>query len=84
MNDEYDIYCMFDSSFNHFYHNNFFDISPVYNSQAFDEGSNNFWYNATLSEGNFWSDWSGVGHYEIDGATNSTDLYPLSNPLAIL
>ncbi len=46
--------------------------------QAYDGGSNNTWYNWTLSLGNYWSDWdASVDYYSIDGPANSRDLYPL-------
>ncbi|UJG43471.1 MAG: hypothetical protein K9W46_14015 [Candidatus Heimdallarchaeum endolithica] len=47
------------------------------------EGVNDqvFWYDSKTSEGNYWSDWSQVGEYDIldiqDEKTNS-DLYPLT------
>ncbi|MHA1417063.1 MAG: NosD domain-containing protein [Candidatus Heimdallarchaeaceae archaeon] len=47
------------------------------------EGVNDqiFWYDSETSEGNYWSDWSQVGEYDIldiqDEKTNS-DLYPLT------
>ena len=49
-------------------------------SQASDWGENNIWYDELLLEGNFWSNWSGVGPYGIRGG--SEDPYPLlTNPL---
>ncbi|MFX0108296.1 MAG: NosD domain-containing protein, partial [Candidatus Hodarchaeota archaeon] len=45
-------------------------------SQGFDEGSNNTWYDAELEAGNWWSDYTGSGSYNIDGPSNSVDLYP--------
>ena len=49
--------------------------------QAWDEGSNNTWYDSFNLEGNFWDDWSG-GWYWIDGPSLSFDIYALSvNPL---
>ena len=29
-----------------------------------------------IQEGNYWSDWSGYGSYQIDGEANAADLYP--------
>ncbi len=46
------------------------------NSQAYDEGSNNIWYDEESQEGNFWSDYFGIGPYSIDGPTGAVDLYP--------
>lgn len=48
-------------------------------SQGYDEGSNNTWYNPETERGNWWSDYSGSGSYQIDGPTESTDLYPNRN-----
>jgi parallel beta-helix repeat protein len=45
-------------------------------SQAYDEGSNNIWYDDESQEGNFWSDYFGIGPYSIDGPTGAVDLYP--------
>ena len=45
-------------------------------SQGFDEGYNNTWYDATAEVGNWWSDYSGDGSYNIDGPSNMVDLYP--------
>ncbi len=38
---------------------------------------NNSWYNETVQEGNYWSDYDGKGTYAIDGNIGSKDLYPL-------
>lgn len=51
-------------------------------SQAYHEGpsnvtGHNYWYNTITQTGNYWSDWNGVGYYEIDGNAQSADLYPL-------
>ena len=65
---------------NNIYHNSFvennLDGTAHGNSQAYDNGTNNLWYNISLTEGNFWSDWSGAGGYLIDGIGGSVDLYP--------
>ncbi|NHJ41469.1 MAG: hypothetical protein FK731_15675 [Asgard group archaeon] len=68
------------SDFNIIHHNSFIDNNQGGSSQAEDDGTNNIWYNDALSEGNYWSDWIGVGVYEIDGTVNSHDPYPLVNP----
>ncbi len=65
------------------FHNSFIvgeEFSPYW-SQAYDEGSNNLWYNSQLSEGNFWSDLGTDSTYVIGGPSNSIDLYPLTEPL---
>ena len=45
-------------------------------SQGYDEGSQNIWYDNENKHGNMWSDYFGVGHYQIDGPSNAVDLYP--------
>lgn len=45
-------------------------------SQGYDEGSQNTWYDSESKQGNTWSDYFGVGSYQIDGPANSVDLYP--------
>ncbi len=47
-------------------------------SQAFDNGTYEFWYDPERLAGNHWSDWNGTGNYSIDGGPFA-DLYPLRN-----
>ena len=61
------------------HHNNFEDNNLGGTSQALDDGTNNIWYDDTVEEGNFWSDWSGSGPYSIDGTAGSVDPHPLSS-----
>jgi parallel beta-helix repeat protein len=62
------------------HHNSFIDNTL----QAYDSGINNTWYDDVTLEGNYYSDWSGIGNYSIDGSANSIDPYPLSeNPLGL-
>jgi parallel beta-helix repeat protein len=63
------------------YHNNFIDNFPGGMSQARDSSGNNVWYNEALLEGSYWSDYSGIGSYSIEGASGCCDMYPLSEPL---
>ncbi|UJG44068.1 MAG: right-handed parallel beta-helix repeat-containing protein [Candidatus Heimdallarchaeum endolithica] len=44
-------------------------------SQACDNGENNKFYSGTT--GNYWSDWSEIGVYNIDGSANNFDPYPM-------
>ena len=66
---------------NQIYHNSFINNNKNTGSQAKDMGKDNMWYNESLKEGNYWSDWIGFGSYSIDGDANSIDIYPLEKPL---
>jgi parallel beta-helix repeat protein len=35
------------------------------------------WYDQSTAQGNYWSDWGGVGPYFIDGDAEARDIYPL-------
>ena len=76
-NEKYGVYLRSDSDNCLFHHNAFVDNNLGGTSQACDNGTNNFWYDSSINEGNFWSDWSGRGSYSIDGSASSEDLYPL-------
>jgi nitrous oxidase accessory protein NosD len=74
----YGIYLQYSSN-NLFYHNNLMNNEQ----NAYDAGSN-LWYNTTLHEGNYWSDYTGsdsdgdgIGDtpYNIPGGSNQ-DVYP--------
>ena len=65
------------SSGNRIYHNTFVNCGP--SSYGYDD-TGNTWYNTTLSQGNYWSNWGGTGTYAIDGAAGSIDMFPLANP----
>jgi len=76
------------SSYNIIHHNNLeentwsdtYDIDGTPKgeptSQGYDEGSQNTWYDSENQHGNTWSDYFGIGPYQIDGPANSIDLYP--------
>ena len=49
-------------------------------AQGRDDGTDNIWYDELKNEGNYWSDWSGEGSYQIEGSANTEDPYPLTNP----
>ena len=60
------------------YHNTFKYNGDGSNPQAMDGNGNCYWYNETLSEGNYWSDWDGSGEYELAGPPGTRDPFPLS------
>ena len=75
--------CLRFSNNNTIHHNNFIDNNLGGSSQALDNGANNTWYDKSAMEGNYYSDYSGVGNYSIDGSAGSEDPYPFLNPLPL-
>ncbi|MCG3216769.1 MAG: right-handed parallel beta-helix repeat-containing protein [Candidatus Heimdallarchaeota archaeon] len=70
-----------ESNHNVIHHNNFIDNNQGGISQAFSrEGVNNTWYEKETEEGNFWSNYIGVGNYLIEGIPYSYDIFPLLEP----
>jgi parallel beta-helix repeat protein len=68
---------------NSIHHNTFKDNDEAFGHtypQASDNGDYNLWYDPETLEGNYWSDYSGSGGYNLDGSTGSIDLYPLNLP----
>ncbi len=72
------------------YENNFIWNSEIDDSQAYDGGVGNVWYNETTGRGNYWSDHTGPDAnydgivdepYPIAGPAGSQDLYPLTEPV---
>lgn len=51
-------------------------LTGLINSQGFDEGNNNYWYDDVNNQGNYWSDYQGIGNYSIDGPAGTEDKYP--------
>jgi hypothetical protein len=83
-NSIYGLYIDSESDNNTVHHNSFIDNNLGGSSQAFDDGTNNTWFDESTLEGNYYSDYSGVGNYSIDGNANSSDTYPLTeNPLIL-
>ena len=62
------------------HHNTLVDNNLYGNSQGYDDGVNNTWYDTLMNVGNYWNDWIGTGNYTIDGSAGSADLYPLGEP----
>jgi len=71
---------LIDSNYNTIFHNSFVNNHLEGKSQAKDDGLNNVWYNESLREGNYWSDWWGFGSYNIDGSAKSYDPFPPELP----
>ena len=65
------------SAHNVIHHNNLVANYKDAQSQALDNGFNNTWYDSKTKEGNYWSNWSGTGVYNIDGTAHAYDPYPL-------
>lgn len=58
------------------HHNLFINNNFLGNSQAYDEGQNNIWYDKETKKGNYWSDYEKEGVYSIDGPAHSYDPFP--------
>ncbi|MHA1188147.1 MAG: right-handed parallel beta-helix repeat-containing protein [Candidatus Heimdallarchaeota archaeon] len=67
-----------ESENNTIHHNNFINNNNDL-AQGYSILDSNTWYQVTINEGNYWSDWDGLNSYEITGST-SVDLYPLLSP----
>jgi len=66
---------------NSIYHNNLINNTRG-SFQGYDSGgADNLWYNESLGEGNYWSDWVGVGPYFL--GTMNNDSYPLDDLIGI-
>jgi parallel beta-helix repeat protein len=61
-------------------HHNSFIQNGQNTSQACDDGLNNQWYDDTVLEGNYWSDYNGTGSYFIAGSAGASDPYPSGEP----
>jgi parallel beta-helix repeat protein len=72
---EYGVYLNANSDNNILHHNTFINNSN--SPQAYDDGSNNQWFDTETNEGNYWSDYSETGPYQIAGSSRSNDPYPL-------
>jgi len=64
-------------------HQNNFLNNNDNSSQASDQSLTNVWYNSQINNGNYWSDWSGIGSYTINNVTDVNDSYPLATKAEI-
>jgi parallel beta-helix repeat protein len=65
---------------NSIHHNTFANNNIEGKKEALDDGVNNVWDDG-INAGNYWSDWWGLGAYNIEGLAKSKDKYPLNDPL---
>ena len=79
-NREYGIFLDKFTEGNIIHHNNFFSNALNESSQAFDNGTNNMWFDIETYEGNYWSNLNESEHYLIEGIAESIDYYPLEIP----
>jgi len=72
------------------YKNNFIYNGKIDDSQAYDSGIGNTWYDPSTHKGNYWGDHTGPDEdedgivdepYPIAGPAGSQDLYPLTKPV---
>ncbi|MFX0052140.1 MAG: right-handed parallel beta-helix repeat-containing protein, partial [Candidatus Hermodarchaeota archaeon] len=77
-NGNYGIAIYYQSDDNFIHHNNFL-ANGQSESQAYDDGTNNQWFSQTELEGNYWSDYNGIGSYPIAGLAEAKDSYPASS-----
>ncbi len=70
---------LLDSNYNAVFHNNLVNGGGSITSYGYDSGIGNYWHNASLLTGNYWSNWVS-GSYAIDGPSGSFDYFPLSTP----
>ncbi|MBY9001784.1 MAG: right-handed parallel beta-helix repeat-containing protein, partial [Candidatus Heimdallarchaeota archaeon] len=79
---EHGIYLNANSYDNVVHHNTFASNNLGGNSQGYDAGTNNIWFDTITLEGNWWSDWAGVSSYPLDGEANNNDPFP-DGPIVI-
>ncbi|MHA1623038.1 MAG: NosD domain-containing protein [Candidatus Heimdallarchaeaceae archaeon] len=84
-NSVYGIFLKDDSNWNKIHHNDFIDNNrngtEYGESQGYDDGFGNEWYDTDSDEGNHWSNHRGSDEYLIDGKAGSSDPYPFGEPL---
>ncbi len=62
-------------------YNSFIRNNPTGNSQGFDDGFRNVWYDKETKMGNYWFDLNSRSSYKIDGRAKSKDRFPLNSNL---
>lgn len=75
-NGDYGIEVSQGSDNNSIHHNSFIENEQ----QAYDGGTNNQWYDDTVLEGYYWSDYDGTGSYLIAGPAGASDPCPIDDP----
>ncbi|MDH4214386.1 MAG: right-handed parallel beta-helix repeat-containing protein [Candidatus Thorarchaeota archaeon] len=76
LNNDYGAYLQFCTNVS--IHHNMFVNNNGSGVQAYDSlPFVNLWYDPIAAEGNYWSDWDGMGPYYVDGGSGSCDIYPL-------
>jgi len=65
------------------HHNSFFFNNQSAELQAEDNGTNNTWFDELSLAGNYWHGWNSSLTYQIIGSANSSDPYPLSDPIVL-
>lgn len=67
------------------HHNNFIGNNAGGTSQAIEDFITGHrdceWYDSSVNQGNYWSDYVSPGVYNIDGTASNFDPYPLSSPV---
>ena len=61
-------------------HHNVIHHNTFWICQGRDDSSLNIWYDINTLEGNYWSEYDGIGPYEIPGDAGAEDPFPLSTP----
>ncbi|MHA1198855.1 MAG: NosD domain-containing protein [Candidatus Heimdallarchaeaceae archaeon] len=78
----YGAYLLSDTNNNILHHNKFINNYDGAVMQARDDGVNNFWYEASSEEGNYWDNWTSQDSVvPIAGLANNEDPYPLDENL---
>ena len=78
----YGVVLNLDTNENVLHHNKFINNYQGTSLQAWDEGVNNLFYEASSEEGNYWDNWNDLDTpVTIGGSANNEDPYPLDENL---